>query len=711
VKQVTQRPSDGRIVVRDVPAPTPRPGWVLVATRCSLISTGTERQKVVLGRQTLVGKARARPDLVRKTVERARVEGIRSTVATVRDRLDAPAPMGYSCAGVVRSVGPSVEGLAPGDRVACAGAGWANHAGMVSVPKRLVAPLPDGVAFDDAAYTTVGAIAMHAVRQSGATIGERIGVIGLGLVGQLAIRLLKAAGCEPIGVDVDDRAVEMASSAATLAVPRAQPGLEHAIASMTDRIGLDAVLICAATDSDDPIRLACRLARDRGRIVIVGEIPVNPERSLLYEKELEVRVSRSYGPGRYDFGYEQLGHDMPPAYVRWTEERNLRSFLALVAAGKVVPSELTTHRFPVDEAPEAYGLLDGGSDGIRPFGVLLEFPTGTDVAMEPRPVRARASGGARVGVIGTGSFARGTLIPALLEERFELVAMASENGLSAAHAVARFGTGAAATADEILADDRIDAVVIATRHASHAELAAAALDAGKAVFVEKPLALTEPELADIETALERTEGFLMVGFNRRYAPLVQRLARELNGHQGVVFAIRVNAGPLDAGHWLNNPYEGGGRILGEACHFVDLAAHLGGAPITLASAAAPPADDEPIECNQNVVACLRCSNGATTSLTYASGGDARLGKERIEAFGGGTSIVVDDYRRIEVYRNGRRSVTNARRDKGHRAELHAFAAALRGAEPPPDPESYLATTRATLALAESLRTGLAVSVA
>jgi predicted dehydrogenase len=580
----------------------------------------------------------------------------------------------------------------------------------VGVPKRLVARLPDGVAFADAAYTTVGAIAMHAVRQSGAAVGERVGVIGLGLVGQLAIRLLGAAGCEPIGVDIDPLAVEMATSAAALALPRDQQGLECAVASATDGIGLDAVLICAATSSSDPIHLACRLARDRGRIVIVGDVPVNPERTLLYEKELEVRVSRSYGPGRYDFSYEQLGHDMPPAYVRWTEERNLRSFLTLVAAGKVVPSELTTHRFPIEQASDAYRLLDPDSDHGRAFGVLLEYPEADDLALNPPPVRSRSTRGCRVGVIGTGSFARGTLIPALLEQRLELVAMASENGLSATHAVARFGIGAATTAEAILADDDIDAVVIATRHASHAELAVAALEAGKCVFMEKPLALSEPEVADIELALRRTDRFLMVGFNRRYAPLVQRLSAELKGHGGPLFTIRVNAGPLDAAHWLNNPHDGGGRILGEACHFVDLAAHLGGAPITSVYAAAPPSDRQPVQCSQNMVACLTCSNGSTTSVTYASGGDTRLSKERIEAFGEGTAIVVDDYRRMEVYRNGRRSVTRVRRDKGHRAELRSFAAALRGAEPPPDAESYLAATRATLALVQSLQTGLAVSV-
>jgi predicted dehydrogenase len=618
--------------------------------------------------------------------------------------------MGYSCAGVVLSVGPRVEGLAPGDRVACAGAGWANHAGIVAVPKRLVAPLPDRVAFADAAYTTVGAIAMHAVRQSGAAIGERVGVVGLGLVGQLVIRLLTAAGCEPIGVDTDAAAVEMAASTGALAVVRDDRRLESTVACMTDGIGLDVVLICAATSSNDPVELACRLARDRGRIVIVGDVPVTPERTTLYEKELELRISRSYGPGRYDFGYEQLGHDMPPAYVRWTEERNLRSFLALVAAGKVVPSDLTTHRFPVERASEAYGVLDERSDRDRPFGVLLEFSTATDADTTSPPVRGRRTRGCRIGVIGTGSFARAMLIPALLEQRVELVAMASENGLSAAHAVARFGTGKATTAEAILADEDIGAIVVATRHASHAELTVAALEAGKSVFVEKPLALNEPEVAEIEAALGRTDNFVMVGFNRRYAPLVQRMSAELKGLQGVVVAIRVNAGPLDTAHWLNNPDDGGGRLLGEACHFVDLAAHLGGAPISSAYAIAPTSEQSPVECSENIAACLRCSNGSITSITYTGTGDSRLSKERIEAFGGGMAIVIDDYRRIEVYRSGRRSVARVRRDKGHRAELSSFIASVRGTEPPPDAEGYLATTRATLALVESLRTGVSVSV-
>jgi predicted dehydrogenase len=712
VRQVAQRPRDGGVVVVDAPTPVLRPGWVLVANRFSLISAGTERAKLDMGEKNLVQKARARPDLVRKVVDKARVEGVRAAADTVREKLGALAPLGYSSAGVVVRIGQSVEGLVPGDEVACAGAGYANHAELVACPRNLVAKVPQGVGLDAACYATVGAIALHGVRQSEAAVGERVGVIGLGLVGQLALRILQAAGCEAVGIDPDPNAVERARSAGVLAFARGAPGLEEAVLEATDGLGLDSVLVCAAARSSDPVELACHLARDRGRIVVVGDVPVEANRALMYEKELELRLSRSYGPGRYDRDYEERGRDLPAGYVRWTEQRNLQSFLGLIASGKLDPSPLTTHRFPVEDAQAAYAALSGDADE-RPFGILLEYP-GVELPAEPAPriapPRRDRPERVRVGLIGAGSFARGTLLPALRAGGAELAAVTTGGGLSAADVGARFGfERAAGSAEEILADESIDAVVVATRHAEHAALVAAALRCGKAVFCEKPLALHRHELGELEAAVH-DGSVLMVGFNRRFAPLTERLLGELGAAGGRALSARVNAGPLPADHWLHDVEEGGGRLLGEGCHFVDLLCHLAGAPPVSVHAVATPVHERPLETSDDVGATLRFADGSVATLLYSGSGDPRLPKERVEAFGGGLAAVLDDFRRLELYRGGRRTVVKGAQDKGHRAQVARFLEAVGGRAAAPPVDSYLDSTRATLALAESLRTGLPVDL-
>ncbi len=710
MRQVVQRPRDGEVRVKEVPAPVVRPGWVLVANRYSLLSAGTERRKLDLGSKNLLQKARTRPDLVRKVVDRARVEGARSTMASVRDRLDTLAPIGYSSAGIVKTLGAGVEGLAPGDRVACGGQ-WAAHAELVSIPKNLIAKVPDSVDLADAAYATVGAIAIHAVRQAEAALGERIGVIGLGLVGQLCVRILAAAGCQPIGVDLDDDAVSLAREAGAAAFKRDDAALEASVLARTGELGLDAVLICAQTTSPDPLVLAARLARTRGRLVVVGDVPITVDRDLLYEKELELRLSRSYGPGRYDRAYEERGRDLPPEYVRWTEQRNIQSFVDLVAAGRVAPSQLTTHRFPVERAPEAYAVLSGTGDK-RPFGIVLEY---AEVSVPPTMEQrcrgtVRRTRGTRVGLIGAGAFARGTLLPALKHAGAQLVAVTSEGGLSAGDVASRYGFARTAeSADQILGDDGIDAVVIATRHCSHAELATAGLRAGKSVFVEKPLALDRDGLAAVGEALT-PDSVLMVGFNRRFAPLIKRLREAIGSAPGAAFSVRVNAGALPRDHWLNDPEDGGGRLLGEGCHFVDLLAHLAGEPPVTVYAIAVPRANRPAECSETLTGVLRFPGGRVGTLVYAGDGDPRLPKERIEAFGAGTSAVLDDFRRLEIYRRGSRAVTKSAQNKGHRAEIAAFIAAASGRVEPPDIGSYLASTSASLALAESLRSALVVDV-
>jgi len=712
VKQVAQRPRDGRISVVDAPLPSLKPGWILVANRASLISAGTERTKVELGAKNLAQKARARPDLLKKVVDRARSEGIGSALSAARERLDALSPLGYSSAGTVIRVGAGVEGIAPGDRVACGGGGFATHAEVIAVPRNLIAAVPDGVPFESAAYATVGAIALHGVRRAEAQLGERVGVIGLGLVGQLAVRILAAGGCTLIGVDLDPKAVELAASGGARAFERDRDGLQSSVLEATGGLGLDSVLVCAAATSSDPVRLASELARDRGRVVIVGDVPIEADRALFYEKELELRLSRSYGPGRYDRDYEERGRDLPPAYVRWTEQRNMQAFLDLVASGAVDPSPLTTHRFPVEQAERAYALLTDDRGEERPFGILLEYAyEERPAAPTPHSARRSGAGTARIGLIGAGSFARATLLPALRDAGAELAAVASGGGLTATDVATRFGFERAAdSADEILADDSIDAVVIATRHASHAQLTASALRTGKAVFVEKPLAIDRDGLAEVEEALA-PDSLLMVGFNRRFAPLAVQLRNELEAVASPTLLARVNAGPLPADHWAHDPEDGGGRLIGEGCHFVDLLSYLSGGPTVVVHALAVPHPQRPLECSDEVVATLRFGNGGVGTLVYTGGGDPRLPKERIEAFGGGLAAVLDDFRRLELSRGGKRRVTKQRQDKGHKAELARFLAAVRGEAEAPAVSTYLDSTRATLALVDSLRDGSAVEVA
>jgi predicted dehydrogenase/threonine dehydrogenase-like Zn-dependent dehydrogenase len=708
MKQVAQNPRVGDVYVVDVPPPALRHGYVLVVARCSLISAGTERSKLELAEKSLLQKARARPDLVQKVVERARSDGIRSAVEAARDRLAALAPIGYSAAGVVLEVGEGVEGLAPGVRVACGGEG-ANHAEIISVPKNLVARVAEGVSFEDAAYATVGAIALHGVRQADVRIGEWVGVVGLGLVGQLTARLLRASGCNVVGIDLDVAAVELARAAGAHAYVRDDAGLSRSVRSRTDGLGLDAVLLCASSAASDPLELAVELSRDRGRIVVVGETTIAVDRAPMYAKELEVRMSRSYGPGRYDREYEERGRDLPPGYVRWTEQRNMQAFLDLVAAGMLAPRELTTDRFAIDDATDAYRLLTEPAKE-RTFGVLLEYAARPDALQTPQRPRVWNSpeSRTRVGLIGAGAFARRTLIPALRDAGASLVAVASGNGLTAGDIATRYGfERPVGSVDEILGDESIGAVVVATRHGTHAELAAAALNADKAVLVEKPLALSGEQLAEVESALT-AESVLMVGFNRRFAPLIERLQMELVRSGDLVLSMRVNAGPLPDDHWLHDPEDGGGRLLGEGCHFVDLLSALAGTTAISAHAVAVPQPGRPIECSDSFTAHLRFE-GAVSSLVYSGSGDARLPKERLEVLGGGIAAVLDDFRELTVHRGGKRKTWKSRHDKGHRAEIARFVAAAKGEVEPPPVESYVNSTRLTLALVQSLRSGEAVT--
>lgn len=709
--QVTQNYRTGTVEVLEVPPPALRPGGVLVRLVCSLISAGTERGKVELGRKSLVDKARDRPDAVRQVLDVVRREGVTAAYRRVLHRLDRLTPLGYSAAGVVTDVGTGVGGFRVGDRVAVGGGGYANHAELVWVPQNLVAHVPHRVAFDAASFATVAAIALHGLRLAEVQLGETVAVIGLGLIGQLAARLARAAGCRVVGCDLEEARARLATDAGALATTPERFG--DLVRQATGGLGADAVLLTAASASEGPIRLAADVARERATVVAVGAVKLEVPREAFYRKELSLVVSRSYGPGRYDSAYEEKGADYPISYVRWTEGRNLAAVLAALADGSITVAPLVSRRFPVAEAARAYEVLLTDDPGL--LGVVIEYPEPAGAGGPAvRPARSIAPGAAParalrhtlgLGVIGAGSFTSNVLVPALCRAGpIRLVAVASASGLSARDAVRKLGfERAAPDAADLIADPSVEAVVIATPHHLHAPLAVAALEAGKAVFVEKPLAITWEQL-DAVRAASGPPARLMVGFNRRFSPHVQRIVELTRRRSGaLVCAIRVNAGAIAADSWVHDPERGGGRLVGEGCHFVDLAAHLVGAPPTAVRCVGLGTSDANAWLQDDLMMTLEFPDGSLASILYTARGDTGAGKERLEVFCDGWTAVVDDFNRSDIIRDGRTASWRARGAKGHREETAAFVSALlAGAPMPAAVEDLLASSAATLAARDSL---------
>jgi predicted dehydrogenase/threonine dehydrogenase-like Zn-dependent dehydrogenase len=698
----------------------------LVRTAVSLVSAGTERMLVSFAEKSLIGKARSRPDLVRQMLEKVRREGLFTSIEAAFSRLDQPMPLGYSSAGTIIALGSGVQGFQVGQRVACAGGNYAVHAEYAVVPTNLLAPLPDSVDFESAAFTTLGAIALHGFRLAETQLGERVAVIGLGLLGLLSVQIAQAAGAQVLGIDLDAGRVEMARAMGATAVLR---GLapEAALAFSAGR-GCDAVLICADTPSSDPLNLAGDIARDRARVVAVGAVGLNMPRKLYFEKELTFLNSRSYGPGRYDPRYEEGGADYPIGYVRWTEGRNLEAIVHLLAARRLDATRLVTHRFPIDAAPQAYELITGKTG--EPFlGVLLTYgeaaqrgempasrlellPTG----ITPKtPEGAAAPTGLRLGVLGAGNFASVVMLPALRKlKNIDLVGIASGSGLSATHAARKFGFQyTASSAEQLLDDPSINILAILTRHNLHAEQTVQALQAGKHVFCEKPLALHSQELDAVADALRQPGApLLSVGFNRRFAPLGVHLKAFLDQrHEPLVAHYRVNAGFIPLTHWIHNLEQGGGRIVGEACHFIDFLTFLVGAPPTSVHAQGLPDNGRYSE--DNIVMTFTFPDGSLGTVSYLANGDKAFAKERIEAFAGGRVAVLDDFRRLEMLHDGKRrvSATLFSQNKGHQAEWVALANAVTAGGPPPIPYADLfGVTRASFAVLEALRTGETIPI-
>ena len=706
MKQLVQDLRAKKPKLIEVPIPTPQPGMVLVRNSASLVSAGTERTLVEFAGKSLLGKARSRPDLLRQVLEKARREGLLNATQATFGRLGEALPLGYSSAGTVVELGKGVPGFRVGQRVACAGGGYAVHAEYVVVPQNLLAALPDEVEFDQAAFATLGAIALHGFRLAETQLGERVAVIGLGLLGQLAASIAAAAGCQVLGIDLDERRVELAKKRGLQAMPRT--GAEQAAAARSRGQGFDVVLICADTESDDPIELAGEIARDRARVVVVGAVGMQVPRRSYYAKELNLIVSRSYGPGRYDPSYEEAGLDYPIGYVRWTEGRNLQAFVDLLGPGEIDVSALISHRFPVPKATQAYDLISGN----KPFlGVLITYPKADtkrlekQLAISGKPISKDKIG---IGLLGAGNFARHTLLPALKGMRgVEFIGIASVSGRPAAELAKRYGFRYATSEDQqILSDKKVNAVAVLTRHHLHASQTLAALKAGKHVFCEKPLALSEKEIASIEKGLAKKGApLLTIGFNRRFAPLSKQLATFLeNRSQPLAAHYRVNAGPLVATHWLNDPARGGGRLVGEGCHFIDYLIFLAGAAPVSVSAMALPGEEGYLQ--DNVQVNLRFADGSLGTLTYLSNGDRSLPKERLEVFCAGKVAVLDDFRALDLTSGGHTRGVRRGQDKGHRAIWQAFLACLRAGGLAPIPyEQLFGGARAALAAVRSLETG------
>jgi predicted dehydrogenase/threonine dehydrogenase-like Zn-dependent dehydrogenase len=716
MRQVLQS-RNGSTVVRDVPAPPCPPGSLLVRNAFSVISSGTELSRVLASQKSLLAKARERPDLVKAVAQRAVSEGIRSTRKAVQERLSEGTPAGYSSAGRVVEVGSAVVGFEPGDAVACAGAGHANHAEVVSVPVNLCAKVPEGVPLDVASLTTVAAIALHSIRLGEVAVGDRVAVIGCGLVGQIVCRLLRSAGAEAFATDVDERRVEDALRGGADHVFLSHAGVAQEIREATHGVGVDVAVVAAASTSTEPLLAAAHACRDRARIVVVGDIPIDLPRDLMYRKELDLKVSRSYGPGRYDREYEERGLDYPISYVRWTERRNMECVLDLHARRLLDLSNLIEDVVPVEDAADAYARL--ADPEARPRGALLLRYDDQEVPKSPRPAevstRPRAHHGrVRLGLIGPGAFARSVVVPAFLAAGAVPEVVGGGSGPSAEATQRQFGFARVAASEQAVVEaPDVDAVAICTRHASHAALAAAALSADKHVFCEKPLALTVGELEDVLAAAAASDRVLTVGFNRRFSPSLAELRRVLaeGGPAPAAITYRVAAGRLAADEWQNDLAEGGGRILGEMCHFVDAVVYLAGSSVAEVHAVAAPDEVKPIQARDNVVATLRLENGSIASIVYVANVGPGVPKEWIDAHAGAQSGTVDDFRTLTTYGRGSEPVRRGRsQEKGHREEIAAFLAGIREGRHPIPLAEIQNVHLATIGIVESLRTAAPVRI-
>ncbi len=686
------------VVVLEVPPPARGSKQILVANVFSLISTGTESMAITSSKKSLIKKALERPELITRVMQKIREEGVRKTFARVSEKISEYKTLGYSSAGLVTAVGDEVLDINPGDRVACAGVGYANHAEIIAVPRNLVAKIPDNVSFEEAAFSTLGAISMHGIRRTNCQFGETVAIIGLGLLGLIAVQIARSSGLRVISLDIDSERVKLAKSLGTDYAFVIDKNIVKEVMDITGNVGVDAAIIYASTESSEPVNLAFDLCRHKGRVVGVGAFGMNFDREKMYQKELDFLMSTSYGPGRYDRVYEEESIDYPIGYVRWTENRNIQNFLELLAQRKVSVEPLISQIYPIEKAPEAYASLL--TPDKKPLAILFRYDyqkyiktPKLQTKIEIHPSAKKVKGKISVGVVGAGSFAREVHLPNLkeLSEFYDFETVVTEHGTSAIDVARKFGFKNASTdIDNILNVPEIDLVMIFTRHGLHYPFIVKALESGKHVFVEKPLCLKADELENIREKVAETGLHVFVGFNRRYSPFLKYLKKELENLGGPYFLLyRVNAGFIPANHWVHNPVEGGGRLIGEGCHFFDTFNYLVGKEkeITELHCESIPVDGKKIVARDNFYSALRYSDGSIALLTYITIGSTEAGKEYLEVHSGNISYVVNDFIELKSYGTtikvkgaSDRKWTLSSADKGHKQQLIEIAKALKGEE-------------------------------
>ncbi len=709
MKQLIQNFKTGELYVDEVPVPSISSGMILVENEYSLISSGTERGTVKVAQASLLGKAKQRPDLVAQVMQNIRKEGFAATIAKVRTKLDSLKALGYSTSGTVIASMDKNGAFKPGDRVACAGQDYASHADIVSIPQNLIVKIPDNVSAEEAAFTTLGAIALQGVRQAEPLLGEKVCVIGLGLLGQITCQLLKANGCAVLGIDLNPDLIKLANeTAADIAIQRDDANLLAACNNFTNGHGFDAVIITAAAPSNDPIELSAEIARKKGKIVVVGAVKMDiPRDPHFYRKELDLRMSCSYGPGRYDVNYEDNGNDYPFAYVRWTEQRNMEAFLALLSQKAINVKPLITQIFDIAEAEKAYEIVLGKVKTPH-IGILLKYTNANGKYHSKVQVKNTPLAKINTGFIGAGSFAQSYLIPNVKSWGATTDGVVTSKGITSKNVADKFQFNfCSSDSNDVFSNTEINTVFIATPHSSHSELAIKALEANKNIFVEKPLAITKEQFDSVMLAKAKSEKILMVGFNRRFAPISQLIKKRFqNSAEPLVVNIRVNAGLIPKNHWTQQMDIGGGRIVGEVCHFIDLMQYFTGAEPVKVFAESINTQNVNITDEDNIAVIVKFSDGSVGNLTYLANGDNSLPKEKIEVFGAGNIGVINDFRDGTFYADGKISKLKSS-GKGHKEEVEAFLNAIRdGNESPINFRSICLTTLTTLKIMDSLYTGM-----
>jgi predicted dehydrogenase len=711
MKQLIQSFKTGELGLFDVPAPVCEKNGALVQTTVSLVSAGTEKMLVDFAKKSMLAKAKDRPDLVKQVIDKMKKEGVRNTLEKVFTKLDTPIPLGYSLAGRVVQVGDELSGINIGDRVACGGAGYANHAEINYVPKNLMVKIPDGVDDVDASFVTVGAIALQGVRQTAPLLGEKIAVMGLGLLGQLTVQLLKANGCKVIGSDIDPDKIALAKKLGCDEVCHASELIARTN-EFTGGHGADAVIIAASTSSNQPITDAAEISRMRGRVVLVGMVGMDVPRNTYYKKELEIKLSMAYGPGRYDPEYEEKGIDYPYDLVRFTEQRNFEAFLGLIQEGKITPKELITHSYDFENAMSAYDLLEGRIQE-KYLGIVLNYKRDINLGDEKivqRSEKKISNDKVNVGLIGAGNFTKSVILPNIQKVGdFELVGLCTATGVSAQGTGKKYDFKYITTdSDEIFKNSEINSVFITTRHDDHANKVLKAIESKKHCFVEKPLCIYEDELEAIKEAYTG-ETVVQVGFNRRFSPMIEKMKKSINGQISVNY--RINAGIIPKNVWIQDRTIGGGRIIGEVCHFIDTCSYLIGSEVESVFATTLNKNDQSIPNEDNVNIVLNYTNGSIATISYYAFGDSSMPKEYIEVFANGVSMQMNDFRELTIFKGGKSTKEkSANQDKGFINEFKAFREAVKSGNEAISFESVYNTTKTTFKILESIRSKSLVEV-